>query len=70
MACKSASFLKSSLHPELSQKSDFQPLTTKPDNIDYSTVKTVQIGTLGWFPRLFYILWELKIFKFQLNIHK
>ena len=28
---------------ELSQKSDFQPSTTKPDNIDHPTVKTEQI---------------------------
>ena len=34
---------------ELSLKSDFQPSTTKPDNIDHPTVKTGQIWPLGWF---------------------
>jgi len=34
---------------ELLQKSDFQPLTTKPDNIGHPTVKTGQIWPLGWF---------------------
>ena len=34
---------------ELSQKSDFQPSTTKPDNIGYPTVKTGQIWPLGGF---------------------
>ena len=42
--------------PKLSQKFDFQLLTTKLDNTYHSTVKTVQIWTLGWFPRQFYIL--------------
>ena len=32
--------------PELSQKSDFQPLTTKSDNIDHPTVETGQIWLL------------------------
>ena len=40
---------------ELSQKSDFQPLTTKSDNIDHPTVKTRQIWPLEWFWRWFYI---------------
>jgi len=34
---------------ELPQKSDFQPLTTKPNNIGHSTVKTWQIWPLGGF---------------------
>ena len=34
---------------QLSQKSDFQPLTTKPDNIGHPTVKTGQIWPLGRF---------------------
>ena len=34
---------------ELSQKSDFQPSTTKPDNIGHPTVKTGQIWLLGGF---------------------
>jgi len=34
---------------ELSQKSDFQSLTTKLDNIGHPTVKTVQIGPWGGF---------------------
>ena len=40
---------KYSLHPHISQKSDFQPLTTKRNNIGHSTVKTMQIWTLGGF---------------------
>ena len=48
---------------ELSQKSDFQPSTTKPDNGDHPTIETGQIWTLRWFS----ILWELKIFKFKLK---
>jgi len=34
---------KSALHLELSQKFDFQPLTTKSDNNVYPTVETLQI---------------------------
>ena len=34
---------------ELSQKSDFQPLTTKSDNIDHPIIKTGQIWPLEWF---------------------
>ena len=34
---------------KLSQKYDFQPSTTKPDNIGYQTVKTGQIWPLGGF---------------------
>ena len=34
---------------QLSQKSDFQPSTTKPDNIGHSTVKTGQIWPRGGF---------------------
>ena len=34
---------KSALHLELSQKFDFQPLTTKSDNNVYLTVETLQI---------------------------
>ena len=34
---------------ELSQKSDFQPSTTKPNNMDRPTVKTGQIWHFGWF---------------------
>jgi hypothetical protein len=34
---------------ELSQKSDFQPSTTKLDNIGHSIIKTRQIWTLEWF---------------------
>ena len=34
---------------ELLQKSDFQPSTTKPDNLGYPTVKTGQIWPSGWF---------------------
>ena len=34
---------------ELSKKSDFQPSTTKPDNIGHRTVKTGQIWPLGGF---------------------
>ena len=40
---------------ELSQKSNFQPSTTKPDNIGHPTVKTGQIWPLGWFWRWFCI---------------
>ena len=52
---------------QLSQKSDFQPSTTKPDNIGHPTVKTGQIWPLEWFWRWFSILWELKIFSFTLK---
>ena len=34
---------------ELSQKSDFQPSTTKPDNIGHPTIKTGQIWPLSGF---------------------
>ena len=34
---------------ELSQKSDFQPSTTKPDNIGHPTIKTEQIRPWGDF---------------------
>ena len=34
---------------EISQKSDFQHSTMKPDNIDHPTIKTGQIWPLGWF---------------------
>ena len=40
---------------ELSQKSDFQLSTTKPNNIDHPTVETGQIWPLGWFPKWFRI---------------
>ena len=40
---------------ELSQKSNFQPSTTKPDNIDHPTAETGQIWPLGWFPMWFCI---------------
>ena len=52
-----------SLLYELLQKSDFQPLTTNPDNKHHPTVETEQIWTFRWF----FILWELKIFKFKLK---
>ena len=38
---------------ELSQKSDFQPATIKPDNIGHLTVKTGQIWPFGWFDFVF-----------------
>ena len=40
---------KSVLHLELSQKSDFQPLTTKPENKNHPTVETGQIWPFRWF---------------------
>ena len=52
---------------QLSQKSDFQSSTTKPDNICHPTVKTGQIWPLEWFWRWISILWELKIFNFALK---
>jgi len=38
-----------------SQKSDFQPSTTKPDNRGHPTAEIGQIWYLGWFQRWFYI---------------
>ena len=55
---------------QLSQKSDFQPSTTKPDNIGHPTIKTGQIWPMGWFWRWFFIWWELKIFNFTLIFFK
>ena len=40
---------KSGYTLQLFQKSDFQPLTTKSDNIGHPTVKTGQIWPLGGF---------------------
>ena len=40
---------------KLSQKSDFQPSTTKPNNISHPTIKTRQIWPLWWFRRWFCI---------------
>jgi hypothetical protein len=34
---------------ELSEKSDFQLSTTKPDNIDHLIIETVQIWSFEWF---------------------
>ena len=55
---------------ELSQKSDFQRLTTKPDNGGHPTVKTGQLLAHRAVLNVVFHYVKIKIFKFKLKFHK